>query len=98
MRRLLVSLLLSSLFGPFCTGRLLGQESEHPQAARCTDWSAKFDSIDDDEILRILRTHQKDGWESLLKQGEGLGISAATQIVDGERQLERSQMAAERDK
>jgi len=73
-----------------------GQEpkSPAPTAPSCGDWSAKFDQVDDPEMLRLLRAYQKEGWDAMVRQGTAAGANLATQISDGESQLQKSRAAA----
>jgi hypothetical protein len=54
-------------------------------AVACPTWSAKFDGIDDPEIIETLRSHSKQGWDAIIEQGEKLGAGLRQQIGDGEQ-------------
>ena len=69
-------------------------KSSAPGAASCGDWSAKFDQVDDPEMLRLLRAYRQQGWNSLVQQGIALGVNLNTQVLDGEQQLVNSREAA----
>ena len=62
-------------------------------AASCPTWSTKFDSIDDPEITQTLRSLAKQGWDSIIEQGDKLGVGLQQQVADGEQQLEISRQA-----
>jgi Peptidase A4 family/Putative Ig domain len=65
-------------------------------ARSCPDWSAKFDSVDDQDLAKALRLQREQGWDAIIVQGEKLGIALPEQIADGERQLDFSRGAEER--
>ena len=97
MKRLLVPVVAIAMLEMLWNARTFGQAAKAATGGSCQNWSAKFDQIDDEGMLRTLRAHQKEGWDSLLRQGEALGISGATQVTDGEQQVERLRTAAEHD-
>ena len=93
----LLIVIVSPALWLLCPALGQAQSNSTPSSAACGDWSPKFDRVDDPATLRILREHQKMGWDALSQQGNALGVNLARQIADGQEQLERTRAGMVRD-
>jgi peptidyl-prolyl cis-trans isomerase A (cyclophilin A) len=51
----------------------------------CPTWSSKFDQIDDNDALQVLRKEQRQGWDNIFQASVQQGMSLDRQIAQGEQ-------------